>query len=127
MPIHSAIRAFARSKNKLAPLIAVAAAVLFVPLQGAIASTSTGGYVSDISIGNDGNVWFAYSGTRNGNLPACADPNGLWVFSTSTVAGQAMLSALLSASARHQVVNIQGTGSCINSHESIAFIVIPGQ
>lgn len=91
------------------------------------ASSSTGGYVSDITIGNAGTAWFSYTGTHNGSWPACADPNGLWSIDTSTASGQSILAGLLTASARHQVVSIQGTGACLISHEQVAYVVLTGQ
>ena len=91
------------------------------------ASSATGGYVSDITIGNGGAAWFSYTGTRNGSLPACADPNGLWSVDTSTVSGQTILTGLLTASAKHQIVSIQGTGACLIGHEQVAYVVLTGQ
>jgi hypothetical protein len=93
----------------------------------AFASSASGGYSSDIAVASNGHVWFIYTGTLNGTLPACADPNGLWTFDASTLAGQNMLAALLSASARHQKIGIQGTGVCMDTHETIAYLSPVGQ
>jgi len=87
------------------------------------ASSQGSGVASGITVGNDGNVWFAHNGPRSGTLPSCADPNGLWVFSVSTAAGQAMYSNLLAATAAGKPTAIQGTGTCISGHESVAYIV----
>jgi len=57
-----------------------AVAVIGMAFPGmAFASTATGGYVSNLSIAQDGSLWFAYTGTLSGSLPSCAEPNGLWI------------------------------------------------
>lgn len=43
------------------------------------------------------------------------------------IQGQAMLSGLLSALARHQRVDIQGTGTCAGGHELVSFLIFVGQ
>jgi hypothetical protein len=98
-------------------------AALLAAAGPALASSQGPGLASGISTGSDGMVWFAHSGARSGALPSCADANGLWVFSVSTPAGQAMLANLLAATAAGKTVSIQGSGSCTGSHESVAYIV----
>jgi hypothetical protein len=93
----------------------------------AFASNGNDGYAKDITFGNDGTVWFIYTGSRSGTLPACAEPNGLWLLNAATPAGQAMLAGILTASGRHQVINIQGSGTCLNSHETMNYFVVAGQ
>ncbi|KRA60416.1 hypothetical protein ASD79_09300 [Caulobacter sp. Root655] len=105
---------------RLPLLIVVLMAGLAEP---AWASSQGPGMASSISTGSDGMVWFAHNGTRTGSLPGCAAANGLWVFTATTAAGQAMLANLLAATAAGKPVSIQGSGACIGDHESIAYIV----
>jgi hypothetical protein len=115
------VQMFAKFKSARLPLlIAVLAAGLAEP---AWASSQDRGMASSISTGSDGMVWFTHSGTRVGSLPSCAAANGLWVFNGATAAGQVMLANLLAATAAGKPVSIQGTGTCIGDHESIAYIV----
>lgn len=89
------------------------------------ASSAAGGRVTNLSIGSDGTVWFSYTGTAQGTLPSCADPNGLWLIDQAQPGYQAMLAALLSAQARGALVSIQGTGECGgHDHERIAYLVL---
>ena len=114
-------RMFTRSKSaRLSCLVAVLIAGLAEP---AWASSQDKGMASSISTGSDGMVWFAHAGTRAGSLPSCAAANGLWVFNGATAAGQVMLANLLAATAAGKPVSIQGTGTCIGDHESVAYIV----
>jgi len=45
----------------------------------AMASSSSGGYVRNLSVGNDGWVWFAYTGTHWGGWPSYAETTELWI------------------------------------------------
>jgi hypothetical protein len=124
-------RMFTRSKSaRLSCLVAVLMAGLAEPAwassqdaEPAWASSQDKGMASSISTGSDGMVWFAHAGTRAGSLPSCAAANGLWVFNGATAAGQVMLANLLAATAAGKPVSIQGTGTCIGDHESVAYIV----
>lgn len=95
---------------------------LFAP--AGLASSSTGGYVYDLSVAKDGNIWFAYSGTHNGDWPNCAEANGLWVVNGDTPTGQNLLATLMTAAAGHIKIDIQSTGACVGSHEEVAYIVV---
>lgn len=95
---------------------------LFAP--AALASSSNGGYVYDLSVAKDGNIWFAYSGTHNGDWPSCAEANGLWVVNGNTPAGQNLLATLMTAAAGHIKIDIQGTGACVGNHEEVAYVVV---
>ena len=92
----------------------------------AAASSATGGYVSDLSIAQDGSLWFVYTGTRSGSLPSCADPNELWIVDQNQPGHEALAAALIAAQARHAMISIQGTGACYGTHESVAFLVVVG-
>jgi len=92
----------------------------------AFAPSANGGYIQNLSIGSDGYVWFIYTGQRTGSLPACADPNGLWLINGGTAQGQVVVSALLTAAAKHQMIDIQGTGACDHGHETIGYVVLVG-
>ncbi|MBW8860682.1 MAG: hypothetical protein JF570_13455 [Caulobacter sp.] len=78
------------------------------------ASNSTeGGYITEFFIMEDGQVLFNVAGGRT-TPPACQG-DGLasrWAFNAATPAGQAKLSALLSAYALHKQVVIIGKGAC---------------
>lgn len=88
------------------------------------ASSMSAGYIQNLSFGSDGYVWFSPTGTRSGALPGCAEPNGLWIINGSTPQGQVVVSALVTAAARHQMIAVQGTGSCDHAHETIGYIVL---
>lgn len=107
----------------------IAGAILVLPKYPAYAFDSSGGYSSNITVANDGNVLFTYTGgTHTGGLPACADPNGLWIIQLGSVGGgQGLLAARLSASARHQSIAIHGTDTCVGNHGAVAYLVIDGQ
>lgn len=112
----------AKLRSARLPLLLLA--TLLASVAGpAVASSQGPGMASSISTGADGMVWFTHNGVRAGTLPSCADPNGLWVFNAATPAGQAMLANLLAATAAGKPVSIQGSGTCIGDHESIAYIV----
>lgn len=106
--------------------LAVIAAVGAMLPGMASASSATGGYVSDLSIAQDGSIWFVYTGARSGSLPSCADPNGLWIVDPNQPGHQALAAALIAAQARHAMISIQGTGACYGTHESVAFLVVVG-
>ena len=95
-------------------------------LGAASASSATGGYVSNLSIAQDGSLWFSYTGTLSGSLPSCADPNGLWIVDPNQPGHEALTAALIAAQARHAMISIQGTGACYGAHESVAFLVVVG-
>ena len=97
-------------------------AALLAAAGPAAASSAESGMASSISTSAAGLVWFLHSGARVGTPPACDAPNSVWIFDASTVAGQAMLANLLSATASGKPVSIVGTGTCISGHESVAYI-----
>ncbi|MCW2404408.1 hypothetical protein M2336_001037 [Sphingobium sp. B1D7B] len=91
----------------------------------AVASSASGGRITNLTIAHDGNVWFSYTGSLQGTLPACAHPNGLWLITQSQAGYQGLLATLLSVQARGAQVSIQGTGECGGTdHERVAYIVI---
>jgi len=90
----------------------------------AMASSSSGGYVQNLSVGSDGSIWFAYSGGAHyGSWPACAASNGLWAVSASSAGSQKVLAALMTASTGRLKISIQGTGACYNDHEEVAYVM----
>lgn len=92
----------------------------------ALASGQDAGMASNISTGSDGSVWFSHDGPRTGTPPACANANGIWIFSVNTPGGQAMLANLLTATAAGKKVLVVGTGVCIGDHEAVAYVVGAG-
>ncbi len=74
------------------------------------ASQTNAGYVSQILVTTDSRAYFEQSGVRTAR-PTCATLTR-WVIDTSTFAGQAMLSLVLSAQAQHMPVYISGSGNC---------------
>ena len=92
----------------------------------ASASSAPAGYIVNLTVGNNNAVWFSFSSATQGALPACAEPNGLWLIDGSQSGYQSMLAMLLSAKTSHAQISIQGTGECgANTHERIAYIVMP--
>lgn len=67
-------------------------------------------YITDITMLQNGVALFNTSATAPG-LPSCA-PTGRWTIDGSTPAGQARLSALLSAFLAGRRVSVMGTGDC---------------
>jgi len=83
--------------------------------QGAAhASQSNAGYVTDIWTANNGAVIFNIDAGRANAAPSCQGstiPNRFAV-DGSTVAGQAMVSTLLTAHAQHKKVIAMGASAC---------------
>jgi hypothetical protein len=75
-----------------------------------LASGTDSGNVSQILSANTSRGFFEQSGTRT-SRPACATATR-WVIDTSTLAGQAMFSQLLTAYSLGRKVYISGTGDC---------------
>jgi hypothetical protein len=79
--------------------------------------------VTVVSVAQDGNIWFIYSGAMHGVLPACAHPNGLWIVTPDQKGYQGLLATLLSVQARGASVFIRGTDECGSTdHERVAYI-----
>ncbi|WP_156402309.1 hypothetical protein [Caulobacter sp. Root1472] len=78
----------------------------------ALATDAAEGYVVGVMPMRNGVVIFSHTGVRTGTPPACHGPGYGWSLNAGTVAGQAQLSALLSAQAQHKKIVIVGMGSC---------------
>jgi hypothetical protein len=76
------------------------------------ASESGPAYVTNIWMMDGGAVLFNQNGVRS-SVPACGSTlPARWAFNATTPAGQAFLSALLSAYAMHKQIHIIGTDTC---------------
>lgn len=76
------------------------------------ASTAGPGLVHNIYIMENGVVLFHLVGNRTA-LPACGTPNPTrWAFDSTTAAGQAKLSFLLTAYTTQKPIAIYGTATC---------------
>src|ERR1700751_359813 len=78
----------------------------------AAASDAGPGYITNVMPMRNGVVIFQHTGTRTGATPACHGPGYGWTLNAGTVAGQAQLSALLTAYAQHKPIVIVGIGAC---------------
>jgi hypothetical protein len=74
------------------------------------ASTTTGGYITQFVVLNNGVVMFWHSGSRT-TLPTF-DTQGRFAINAATAAGQAQLSSLMTAYVAHKPVTIVGDGAC---------------
>lgn len=86
-----------------------ASGMIFFPTL-AMASQSSGGYVAQVLVTTDSRAYFEQSGART-SRPACATATR-WVIDTSTLAGQAILSLVLTAQAQRMPVYVSGSGNC---------------
>lgn len=118
------LREYYRNRSFLRSTAIFVMAALCILSSPCAASGMSAGYIQNLSFGSDGYVWFSPTGTRTGSLPACAEANGLWIINGSTPQGQVVVSALVTAAAKHQMIAIQGTGSCDHAHETIGYIVL---
>ncbi|WP_138983912.1 hypothetical protein [Sphingomonas elodea] len=91
----------------------------------AYSSSSTAGLIYNVTVW-DGKVLFFTTGTRTA-APSCQGVAGRWAIDATTAKGQAMFSALLTASAMGKPVVIMGTGSCADwgDTESVQWLQIP--
>lgn len=96
----------------LKTLLAAACAAACAIASPAFASNADEGYITSVMPMRNGVVIFAHSGARTGATPACHGAGYGWTLNASTVAGQAQLSALLSAQARGKKIVVVGMGSC---------------
>lgn len=92
--------------------LAAACLALCAIASPAAASDAGAGYITNVMPMRNGVVIFQHSGARTGTTPACHGPGYGWTLNASTVAGQAQLSALLSAYALHKPIVIIGIGAC---------------
>ncbi len=78
------------------------------------AANAANGYITGFVAQNNGTVFFFQNGTLSGSHPAC-DTGGLpqrWALDATTAAGQALLSLLITAKVTHQIIKINGSGTC---------------
>lgn len=99
-----------------------ALALGIVPATAALAG-NTNGFISPIVV--QGNVAVFSVSSAGIGKPACAT-TGRWAFDESTAAGQAMLSALLTAYAGHRNVAVFGNGTCnvLPDSETVSYIAV---
>lgn len=76
------------------------------------ASNTSPGLISRIHIMNNGLVFFHHAGQRAPAPPTCHTNGTRWAFDGATPAGQAKLSALLSAYALKKPITIVGLDVC---------------
>jgi hypothetical protein len=100
--------------SKLHLVIVASACLAFMAsAQSAAASQTTAGNINSVMAGAEssgGQFFFNTTGTRTA-APSCAiQPR--WVVDTSTLPGQAVVAALLSAYAMNKQIVVMGTGSC---------------
>lgn len=100
--------------------IYIALGMLLNSSVGHTAGAETGTVSPGWFVYEDSNVFFYLSGSHTGARPICATIPDRWAFDSSTAAGKAYLSALLSAYATGRSVTINGTNTCIHGNtESI--------
>lgn len=101
-------------------------AALWSVASAAAASSTSPGLVTRIHILNGGIVLFYQTSTRAPAPPACHNSPGRWAFNGTTPAGQAKLSALLSAYAMKKPVTVIGLDNCADwpDTESVNYFVI---
>lgn len=89
---------------------------------GANAADSNGGTILNIFVQQEGAALFQVSNI-SGSWPSCAT-SSRFVINTTTPAGQALFSTLLSALKAHTPVNIHGKGVCDiwGDSESVEYI-----
>ena len=70
-------------------------------------------------------VFVTTTGNRSAR-PACAT-NTNWVFNYISSQGQGLLNAMMAAKINGFILNISGTGNCLdlNGYESINYLVLP--
>jgi hypothetical protein len=93
-------------------VLAVACVAICAIASPAAATEAAEGYIVGVMPMRNGVVIFSQTGVRTGTPPACHGPGYGWSLNASTVAGQAQLSALLSAQAQHKKIVIIGWGNC---------------
>lgn len=87
---------------------------LMVSAPAAYASNAGAGYVSNVTIANNGVVLFTHSGAKYGDT-TCASPNpSRWAFDGNTTAGQAKLASVLTAYSLHKQISIVGMNQCLD-------------
>lgn len=94
------------------PLLSAALAVSLLAGGSAAASEAGPGLIHNIYIMENGVVLFHLTGDRT-TLPTCGTPNpSRWAFDSTTPAGQAKLSFLLTAYTSQKPIAIHGMGTC---------------
>jgi hypothetical protein len=103
---------------------AISAAIAFCTSVPASASTTAPGNIVGVLPHAAGVLLFNHTGTRTGR-PACSTVDR-WAVSTTTPAGQAMASALLTAWSLHKQITVIGSGACDiwGDTESVSYFVI---
>ncbi|MEA1676343.1 hypothetical protein [Nitrospirillum sp. BR 11163] len=107
---------------RLVKILAAVGILYSLILQSAVAGSSDPGYVTGIAVNINGTFFFNSTGTRQ-QQPACAN-SGRYVINVSTLAGQSIMSSILSANMAHQKISVYGTGACTitNDVEDVAYI-----
>jgi hypothetical protein len=97
---------------------------LFVAVSAQASSTTATVNVLSVTPTNYGMIYFTHTTSRT-QIPACgAGFSNRFAFSVANMAGQAMLSALLTAFATHKPITVFGTGTCdtaASDTESVSF------
>lgn len=98
---------------RLRSIIPLLASIVLGASPAFAGSSTSAGFVKDISSWNDGRALFNHTGTRNDTI-ACQNAQlpKAWEINAGTTAGQAQMSLLLTAYLQHKQVVVIGTDSC---------------
>jgi hypothetical protein len=91
-----------------------------------LASTADPGLVSNLLVSQSLQLVYFVQNNNRSTKPACATSNS-WVFGYTSVAGQGLLSPLLSGYVSKANIYISGTGTCSSAagYETVDFITLP--
>jgi len=111
--------------NRSTLVILVGSLLAAVTVAPASASSSSGGYVTQIAPNNSGSMVFFTSVPATLPRPACATTDR-WSINTTTLNGQSMAAGIYSAMAAGFKINVYGTGACseVGDTESVSYYTI---
>ena len=113
-----------RAKKLHAAGAAILIAAMTLLSGAAQASVQNATHVTNLFVGQDGNVFFDVADPKP-QKPACA-PNDNYVFALNSAAGQAWLAVLITSKATGKAVDLGGSDGCTinNATETLTFVTL---